>query len=163
MSSDTIYKSIGFFVAILAFIYIVTNVIKFQTKIIEGNMTISEEAAAENKPMTDEEKAKADASKDQEKRDKQIASAVDSTSTRRKELVEILNTSKYKENYDDILYNVYKSIQLKIIDEIVVNANDISYPRANDLAGFKAMEYCNTMNTFLTTLNSASDILGKMK
>jgi len=162
MSSDTIYKSIGFFVAILAFIYIVTNVIKFQTKIIEGN-TLREETAAENKPMTEAEKAKADASKDQEKRDKDIASAVDSTSTRRKELVEILNTSKYKENYDDILYNVYKSIQLKLIDEIVVNANDISYPRANDSAGFKAMENCNTMNTFLTTLNSASDILGKMK
>ena len=162
MSSDTIYKSIGFFVAILAFIYIVTNVIKFQTKIIEGN-TIREETAAENKPMTEAEKAKADASKDQEKRDKEIASAVDKTSTRRKELVEILNTSKYKENYDDILYNLYKSIQMKIIKEIVRYSDSISIPDGHSGEGLDNMVRINTMNTFLTTLNSASDILSKMK
>jgi hypothetical protein len=154
MISDQIYKGIGFFVAIMAFIFVVVRIMKFQAKTLEG--------------FTDEDKSKPTTpvdspARDNTQNDKQITDNVDKTNKYRQTSINNFQVDKYKEKYDDILYNMYKSTQVKMLNYIINNADTITTSAPDDAGAKTIMTNINNLNTFLTTLNSASDILGKMK
>jgi hypothetical protein len=154
MISDQIYKGIGFFVAILAFIFVIVRIMKFQAKTLEG--------------FTDEDKSKPTTpvdspARDNTQNDKQITDNVDKTNKYRQTSINNFQVDKYKEKYDDILYNMYKSTQVKMLNYIINNADTITTSAPDDAGAKTIMTNINNLNTFLTTLNSASDILGKMK
>ena len=154
MISDQIYKGIGFFVAILAFIFVIVRIMKFQAKTLEG--------------FTDEDKSKPTTpvdspARDNTQNDKQITDNVDKTNKYRQTSINNFQVDKYKEKYDDILYNMYKSTQVKMLNYIINNADTITTSAPDDAGAKTIMTNINNLNTFLSTLNSASDILGKMK
>jgi hypothetical protein len=154
MISDQIYKGIGFFVAIMAFIFVIVRIMKFQAKTLEG--------------FTDEDKSKPTTpvdspARDNTQNDKQITDNVDKTNKYRQTSINNFQVDKYKEKYDDILYNMYKSTQVKMLNYIINNADTITTSAPDDAGAKTIMTNINNLNTFLTTLNSASDILGKMK
>jgi hypothetical protein len=141
-------------VAILAFIFVIVRIMKFQAKTLEG--------------FTDEDKSKPTTpvdspARDNTQNDKQITDNVDKTNKYRQTSINNFQVDKYKEKYDDILYNMYKSTQVKMLNYIINNADTITTSAPDDAGAKTIMTNINNLNTFLTTLNSASDILGKMK
>lgn len=151
MISDQIYKGIGFFVAILVFIFVLVRIMKFQANLLEGFTD-----GSPSKPRDEN-------AKDDEQMDKQVTDNYEKTNTYRQTTIDSFNVAKYKSQYDEILYNTYKSMQVKMLKCIIINSYKITSSTPDDSESQSLIKTINDMNTFLTTLNSASDVLGKMK
>ena len=132
MESDEIYKFIGYAVAVLFFLFVITKVLKLQTRIIEGarNRTNKEKNKENNKEKKKKKKANGEDEEDEEDEedDKKkvktydqdvLIDKIDDAQKVEYKLANYLDItdSDNKQNYKDFITSKYNSLNYQMLQQ----------------------------------------------
>jgi hypothetical protein len=150
MSSDDLYKNIGFVVVVIVFAYIVHRVIKFQNNVVEGMRT---------KEDIDKDKEAANTLKENKaERDDNMKEVREDMKTQEKNYRSYMDLKKNKKLYDDVLVSQYNNLNYVITNMVLGNSQAITTnPSSTESIGL--MVTTNAMREYVKTIEFVSDFL----
>ena len=149
MSSDDLYKNIGFAVVVIFFIYIVYRVIKFQNNVLEGFRIVSKDKNGNVITETNANYATRMKEIDNALKNKQELYRVD------------LNITSNKKIYDSILYSQYNNVIYNMTSMMVEKSQAISLnPGSSE--SLQVMNTVNAMKEYAKSLEYVSEFVEDM-
>ena len=159
MSSDDLYKNIGFVVVVIVFAYIVYRVIKFQNNVVEG-LGMRGDRDTSSPPAKPAKPAKT-LSENKEGRDDTMKAAREAMKEQEKNYKSYMDLKKNKKLYDDILVGQYNNLNYAITQSVLAYSQKITAdPISEESIGI--MNVTNAMREYAKTIEFASDFLDDM-